>query len=104
MKIVNKNVAVEPLKSNHEEVRTVRGIDMSNKLTLSLLQTIVVFDSENYKKGDYIYFRSDALRHPGATSRLTHDGVTFVLLPEDMVIGYDAAPAQNGLIKAEESV
>lgn len=91
MKTINKLVAVEQLKSNHEEKKEVRGLDLSDKLTAKLIGTTALFDSEKFNAGDTLYFRSDALKLPFNMNKLKMGEIEFVLMPEDLVVGVKGA-------------
>lgn len=92
MRITNKHVAVEAFKKEKtEEAQQSRGLVLSQTST-ALVATKAVFDSDNYRKGSTLYFRPDVMRLPYANIKLAIDGSEFVLIPEDLVVGFTEAP------------
>ena len=90
MKTVNKHVAVVPFETNHKaNNRNAIGLDMTDMTVSSLVSTKVLFTSENYAGGVTLFFRSDILKMPQARTRLKHQDVEFLLIPEDFIVGWE---------------
>ena|ERR1017187_3151508 len=88
MKTINKQIAVEPFKTNHTtSERNARGLDLTDLTVSSLITSKVVFNSENYEVGDILYFRSECIKLPQFRAKLKADDKEFVLVPEDLVVG-----------------
>jgi len=94
MKTQNKQIAIEPFKKERtEERKMVRGLDMTDVSTTKLIESTVLWDSDNYKKGDVVYFRSEIMRHPYTNVRLSLGETVFVLIPEELVVMKKSANA-----------
>jgi hypothetical protein len=83
METLNKSVAVAPFKKDTGPAERAKGLDLTDVTATRLIETEVMFDSEKFKKGDILYFRSDALRWPPSNQKLKLGDITFILLPED---------------------
>ena len=87
MKTLNKLVAVTVPTFKHDSDKTeARGFVVSDKLSPTLVESKVVFDSERYKTDDVVYFKSDIRNNPAMNSRYNFDNKEFILLPEDLVV------------------
>jgi hypothetical protein len=89
MKIYGKSVAVEQLEQKKDETTKTRGLDMSAIYTKDLIKTKVVVDSDEFKVGTVVYFRSDVLAHNQNKNVLTLGSMKFVLFPVEWVVAYD---------------
>lgn len=86
METLNKTVAVAPFKKETADQPRARGLDMTDVTVTKLIVTQVLFDSEKFKKGDTLYFRSDVLRWPQVNQKLVLGETTFILLPEELPV------------------
>lgn len=85
MKTVNKVVACVPPETVSLKTEVKNGLALiQQKRTLTFLE--VLFDSEKFKKGQKVGFRSEILRHPWIKEVLEINETKFVVLPEDQVI------------------
>jgi hypothetical protein len=88
MKTMNKNVAVEPLKTNNEQKREVRGLDMSDRMVNNLIATKVIFDSDTFRAGTTVYVRAETVNLPQARMKMKINETEFILLPEEIVVAH----------------
>lgn len=87
MKTLNKNVAITPfVKDNAADRPRAKGLDLTDVTVTKLIESEVLFDSEQFSKGDTLYFRSDVLRFPQVNQKLKLGETTFILMPEELVI------------------
>ena len=87
MKTLNKLVAVLPFKKDSVTDRPkVRGLDLTDVTVTKLIETEVVFNSEQFQKGDKLFFRSDVLRMPMSNQKLQIGDLTFILMPEELPV------------------
>lgn len=87
MKTLNKQVAVTPfVKENTQDRPRARGLDLTDVTVTKLIEAEVLYDSDNFSKGDTLYFRSDILRMPQVSQKLKLGETTFILLQEDFAI------------------
>ena len=89
MKTLNGQVAVKEMKAVKEQAKTVRGLDMDDGMTNTLISTVVLLESQKYGVGTILFFRNDVLRLPQARTKFKVEDVEFVLMPEDLIVGYD---------------
>jgi hypothetical protein len=91
MKTLNKLVAVEPIVLDTDKTNApARGLDLSDRMVIKLVPTKVVFSSETFQAQGTVYFRTDIVAHASARQKFELNGKSFVLIPEDMVIIYNA--------------
>lgn len=89
MKTLKGHVAVKEMKVVKEQEKAIRGLYMDDGLTNTLISTVVLLESPTYSVGTLLYFRSDIVRLPQARTKFKVNDIEFVLIPEDMIIGYD---------------
>lgn len=85
-KSANKFVALRPFKKEVEQVQKIKGLDYTDVTITKLISSEVLFDSETFRAGDKVYFRSDILKSPIANQKLQLGDTIFILLPEDSVL------------------
>lgn len=83
---INKLVAVLPFKKDTETKKPSKGLDFTDVTITKLVGAEVLYDSESFKAGDVLYFRSDVLRLPQANQKLQLGETIFLVLPEDLVV------------------
>lgn len=91
---VNGNfVAVKQLTIPEVKQEKVRGLDMGVKFTRNLIPSEVVIDSDDFSKGQKVWFKADNAKVP--QNQMVYDveidgkTVQFVLLPKDYVVLVD---------------
>lgn len=89
--IVTKNdmVAVEVIefdKGDGQAKKTVRGLDLTDRLVMSLVSSKVVFNSKTYTAGTQVYFKSDIRHMPQLKQKMSLNGKEFILLPESTIV------------------
>lgn len=85
-KAANKFVALLPFKKEVDQAPKMKGIDFTDVTITKLVGTEVLFDSESFRAGDKVYFRSDILKLPYANQKLQLGDAVFILIPEDHVL------------------
>jgi hypothetical protein len=86
LKTENKQVAIAPLVATEQTATRTRGLDMSDMTTVTLVKSTVTFDSDKYKKGDIVYFRSDFAKSAMFKQKIDFGDIKFLLIPEEFVI------------------
>ena len=89
MRTLNKMVAVSKPNWQHDTMTAPagsRGFVVSDKLGNTIVESNVIFDSERFKTGDVVYFKSDIRNHGFMNNLYNFDGRDFILVPEDMVV------------------
>jgi hypothetical protein len=86
---VNKKVAVTPFPTTDTETQVVAGrVVLKQRSELTPLK--VVFDSDgDLVAGRTVYVRGDLCKHQLAKEIFEKDDKKFILIDENMVIGYD---------------
>lgn len=86
-KVLNKQVAIAPFKKESlQDKPKAKGLDFTDVTITKLISSEVMFDSDNFKKGDLLYFRSDILRIAYVNQKLNLEGTEFVLVPEELAV------------------
>ena len=80
----NKLVALLPFQK--EAPAKTKGLDFTDMTTTKLIESKVLFDSENFKAGEVLYFRSDILKLPYVNQQFQLDDKIFILAPEELVV------------------
>lgn len=92
MESLNRSVAVAPFKKDTGPTERAKGLDLTDVTATRLIETEVLFDSEDFKRGDTLYFRADVLRWPQVNQKLKLGDVIFLLMPEDSPVFVKRAP------------
>lgn len=87
MKTLHNQVAVAPLVFKHDTVEplTQGRFATTDKLTPSLIESTVVYDSENFKEGQKVYFKAEIRNQRVLETKYNFDGREFVLIPEEFI-------------------
>ncbi len=97
---VNKKLAVAPFAIREVKTKRVSGVALMEHL-VQLEKTTVLFPNQlGVPPGTVIYVAGENVKHKWASEVFTHDGVQFIVLPEDLVIAFEppappVLPAQN---------
>ena len=97
MKTVNGYIAVQPFDfdayaaSLNSSSTSVTGFEVKKALGEGLIGTEAVFDSEDYLKGDSLFFNVEAMRNQRFVRNiLNFNDIPFILVPKEMVIAVKA--------------
>lgn len=88
MRTINKKIACQPFPSKEIKTSVSKGVLTFNHKT-ELTKLTVVFDSENFFAGDSIYLPGECVKNEFAGKEYQKDGKQFILVPEELVVGYD---------------
>lgn len=93
---INQRIAVKPFET-HEVKMTVKNGLARMEQRNSLTQLMVVFPTDcadangrNIQVGDKIFVSGDVMKHSYSRDILELDGVKFVLIPFNVVVGIEA--------------
>jgi DNA-directed RNA polymerase specialized sigma subunit len=87
MKTLHKQVAVAPLVFKHDTEQPVQTgrFATTDKLAPTLIESTVIYDSENFKEGQKVYFKAEIRNQRILETKYNFDGREFVLISEDMI-------------------
>ena len=88
MKTTNKKIATTPFESRSLKVE-VRGGMAVIKQKSGLTALKVLFDADDYLKGDTVYLRAECMKHNYAGEIYEVDGVSFILVPVESIVMLD---------------
>jgi hypothetical protein len=89
MRTLNTHTALKPIKISVVTDKRARGLDITDSTVMQIIATEVLFDSDEFKKGDVVYVRTDSLKLPHFRNKLEIGGVEFCLVPDEFIVMVD---------------
>lgn len=86
----NKKIAVKPFPNRENKTTTAHGLSLL-EYNQALAETEVVFGgNHSFLIGTKIFVIGEAVKHKWASEIYRHEGVEFILLPEEQVQAYES--------------
>ena len=90
MKIVNDHVMISPIVFEHEKnTNPIKGFAMSDKLSNTLVSSVALADSNKFKKGQVLFFKSDIANAIQIRQVFKFKNQEFLLMPETLVVAVE---------------
>lgn len=90
---INKLVAVAPFETTQNRIKVEKGLSyLTAKTELSQLKVVLRTDDNEFEPGDTIFVKGETRKHTYASEIFEVDGVSFILIPYNLVLGVTRKP------------
>lgn len=90
MKTINNFVACAPFQTTSIRAEVKRGVALiQQKHELTKLKVVLPSRDDRYFPGDDIWVLGEAMKHAYAEQVFQQDGISFILVPYDVIRGHD---------------